>query len=572
MEALIYARFSKQEQGKGHTIERQLTRSREVCALNGWTVAPSRTLIEEGRSAYTGANRAKGSLLSKLESEIRQGAHIGRVFVVELLDRISRQGWRTVLDFMNMCSDHGVAVATWDGRRFYPAGEEVGMMEVMEIILKSEIAHKESATKGKRVRESFNEKRQAARDGEKRIASRPPSWLRRIKGGYEIIEDRAEIVREAHRLASIGHGTTAIAKIFNERGYRPWRKASNGWHESYILRMLKMRTVIGEYHSPRYNERYLDYYPAIIDVETFNRTQAAMEKRRNPASRGRRGTLQSSLFSGLTKCSCCGGSMNLVPTARQGTVNVTNRKGERVTRNVFHGRNYLKCVNYVRRLTNDQGERICLNQKGVRYERLEPAVLDMVMNLALDNDRYNVKEISEERRKLADVNRLIDHERESLETIKANLKLKVSATLIDMMEESEAKIAGLEAQRNELGRAMVRERGAQPSSAFLARIKETRAALNDPDLDVRRDARTLVRDSMNEIITDMLCGPDGSVVVTIAHGVAAFRVTGEGKVDWTYDASNDPMAMRAITTEAFEGNAELVANVIARAKAARRAS
>lgn len=573
-EAIIYARFSKADQAKGHSIERQLDYTREVCAARGLVEKPSLTFVEKGRSAFSGANRVKGSLLAKLEGEIAAGYHHGRTLVVEHLDRISRQGHQEVTDFLRACSDGGVSVATKDGDRFYPAGVRVTMLDIIEIILKSELAREESEKKANRIKKKFAARRKrAAEEGSKEIASRPPSWLRRLpdRNGYEVIEEHAAIVREAHRLAQLGHGTTAIAKVFNERGLKPWRERKEGdpckgWHESYILRMLKMRTSIGEYTSDKYGTRILDYYPSIITVEEYDRTQAAMAKRRNPASRGRRGTLQSSLFSGLTMCACCHRSMVMTPGARTGTVNAKSRKGERVTRNVNTPRNYLKCVASSRRLMNDAGERICVNSKGIRYERLEPAVLDKIMTLALDNDRFNVAEISDSRRKLADLSRRIDAEEEAKNNIAANLRIKVSPTLLDMLEQIEEKIVSLTNDRKALEATMVRERGAQPSSAFLARIRETRAALDDPDLAVRRDARTMVRDSLQEIVTEMLCHTDGSVVVTIAHGLAAFRVNDAGQIDWQYDASGDQQAIRALTTEAYEDNASTVETVLTRAK------
>ena len=175
-EAIIYARFSKADQVKGHSIERQLDNAREVCASRKLVASTALTFIEKGRSAFTGANRSKGSLLANVELEIEAGAHHGRTLVVEHLDRISRQGHEEVLDFLRTCSDNGVSVATNDGGRLYRAGERVPMIEVIEIILKAELAREESAKKSSRIRKSFAAKRDEAAAGEgKRIASRPPT-------------------------------------------------------------------------------------------------------------------------------------------------------------------------------------------------------------------------------------------------------------------------------------------------------------------------------------------------------------------------------------------------------------
>lgn len=565
-EAIIYARFSKADQVKGHTVERQTDHARLVCTERNLTTTPSLIFIEKGKSAFSGANRAKGSLLANLEIEIKAGAHVGRTLVVEHLDRISRQGWQEVLDFLRSCSDNGVSVATWDGSRHYPAGQPVSMIEVIEIILKSELSHEESDKKSKRIRKSFAAKREAAEAGTgKLIASRPPSWIRRIPGGYELIEEHAAVLREAHRLCQAGHGTAMIAKIFNERGVPTWREESNGWHESYIGRMLTMRTAIGEYVSTNHGTRILDYYPRAITVEEYNRTQAARAKRAVPSARGRRGTAQTNLLQGIARCSHCGGMMNMKPGQAIGT-KVKNRPGLNGT-----VRSYLKCVNSVRRLTDAQGERICTNGKGVRYERLEPAILDKIMTVALDNDRYNVSEISQTRIALAEAERQLGHHREALENIKENLKLKVSATLMAMLGEIEDKIEEATAERDKLAKALTREAGAQPSAAFLQRIKATRAAMSSPDHDTRRDARTMVHDSFKEVLTDVLCDEGGNSLVIVAHGLAAFRVTDAGAIDWQHDSSADAKAIVALTTEAFADNKGTVDGILARAQAAKAA-
>ena len=572
-EAIIYARFSKADQVKGHSIDRQLDNTREVCAARSLTTSPSLTFIEKGRSAFSGANRAKGSLLANLELEIEAGAHHGRTLVVEHLDRISRQGHDEVRDFLRACSDNGVSVATWDGSRLYPAGERVQMIEVIEIILKAELAREESDKKSKRIRKSFAAKREeAAAGGGKRIASRPPSWIRRVGEGFELIEEHALIVREAHRLCQGGYGTTQIARIFNDRAYPTWRADSNGWHESYIGRMLSMRTAIGEFVSPTHSVRILDYYPPVVTVEDYNRTQAARAKRAIPAARGRRGTAQTNLFQGTVRCAHCGGPMQMRPSRYVGkTESRKYPSGNTGVTAVNTPASYLRCANSLRRITDAGGNRVCTNGKNIRYERLEPAVLDKIMTVALDNDRYNVAEVSQTRIALAEAERQLEHQREALENIKENLKLKVSATLMQMLGEIEDKIVEATAERDRLTKALTREKGSQPSAAFLERIKATRSAMNDPDHDTRRDARTMVHDSLREVISDVLCDRDGNSVVVVAHGLAAFRVNNDGKVDWQHDSSADPKAVAALTTEAFAANAATVEGVINRAQRARAA-
>src|SRR5690606_17125684 len=54
-----------------------------------------------------------------------------------------------------------------------------------------------------------------------------------------------------------------------------------------------------------------DYYPAIIDTETFWQAQAALESRRAPGAAGRKGNRGLHVLQGLGRCGECGGPMHV---------------------------------------------------------------------------------------------------------------------------------------------------------------------------------------------------------------------------------------------------------------------
>jgi hypothetical protein len=333
--------------------------------------------------------------------------------------------------------------------------------------------------------------------------------------------------------------------------------------------MLTMRTAIGEYTSDKHNTRILNYYPPVISVECFNRTQAARAKRAIPAARGRRGTAQTNLFQGLSRCSVCGGPMNYKPSRSLGGTEKRTYRGGEGRSTVTKAASYLKCVNSVRRVTSD-GERVCTNTRAVRYERLEAPILDMLMTVALD-DRFHASELSQTRIDLAETERQLVFKHEQAGKLAANLADTVSPTLVAMLTKVEEEIEALRASRDRLTKGLAQERGAEPSLAYIARINETHAALSHPDHDVRRDARVMVHDALRSIITDMLCDDQANTVVVIANGLASFRVTAAGVVDWRHDSSNDSQAIRAITSEAFASNRATVEAVLSRARAGKAA-
>jgi DNA invertase Pin-like site-specific DNA recombinase len=567
-EAIIYARFSKADQVRGHSIERQTDNALDLCRANGWATDPTRIFVEKGKSAFTGANRVKGTLLATLEREIEAGAHRERVLVVEHLDRISRQGWEEVFAFLKTCSESGVSVATHDGARVYYAGERIDMGKVIEVIVKSELSREESAKKSGRILKSFAAKREkAATEGGRNIASRPPSWIAKVPGGFELIEERAAIVREAHRLALAGYGTAMIAKHFNALRIPTWRASSDGWHESYVGRMLNNRAAIGEYVSPTHGDRIVDYYPSCVSVDTFNRVQAARATRRTKGA-GPRGIAQANLFSGLLKCSECGAAMNMSPSRRMGRVEKRkSRAGHPLTNDTLVAASYLSCKASRRRLTNPDGSRVCTNSRTVRYEYIEPTILNQVLNVALDTDSFNVTELSQTRIALAEAERQIDAKTEQAANLAANLADTVSPTLMARLVALEEEIAAMKAERDTLRRGLSREAGAPISAAVLQRIHDTREKLSDPDIDIRRDARVLVADALKSVITSIQCDARGYSVVSIACGLAAFEMDPTGKITQRFDGSGNPEYVASLSRGALRANGHRVAKILQRAHA-----
>ena len=62
--AIIYARFSTSEQ-RGFSLERQQTLGTQFAVEQGWAV--EKTITDEGRSAFHGANRYEGASLYEFE-------------------------------------------------------------------------------------------------------------------------------------------------------------------------------------------------------------------------------------------------------------------------------------------------------------------------------------------------------------------------------------------------------------------------------------------------------------------------------------------------------------------------
>jgi hypothetical protein len=140
-----------------------------------------------------------------------------------------------------------------------------------------------------------------------------PAWLRlsRDRTQYEVIEDRAATVKLIFEESASGIGNYSITQRLNKQGVPHFGK-SNGWHPSYVSKILKSRAVIGEFQPHRLvdgkrqpgGDPIQNYFPAIVDEPTFYRAQHGLAQRLNRGA-GRKGAFVSNLFSGATVCAYC---------------------------------------------------------------------------------------------------------------------------------------------------------------------------------------------------------------------------------------------------------------------------
>ena len=174
-------------------------------------------------------------------------------------------------------------------------------------------AHDESLHKSKRVREAWANKRQQG--GVVKLSSKCPSWLRLRpdRRSFEVLPERAALVRRIYELNAGGLGQMSIARTLNQEGIPSW-SGGKGWHYSYIQRLLRTRAVLGEFQPCyRQGEQAIpdgpllpDYYPAIIPPELW---QAVQHRGQTARPGGPLGERVSCLFSGLVFDGYTGTSM-----------------------------------------------------------------------------------------------------------------------------------------------------------------------------------------------------------------------------------------------------------------------
>ncbi len=343
--AYSYVRFSTPEQRKGRSLERQHEKAIAYAHKHKLDLDNSKTYYDLGVSGFKGKNRdaALGAFLKAVEvGEILSGSYL----LVESLDRLSRDKVLDALSQLQEIIKQGIIVVTLLDNRVY---NEDGLNDFSNLIISLSImyrANEESESKSSRIRDAWKSKKDRARNNAEAISMWCPAWLRLSddRSEYEIVKERAETVKRIFTMSIAGVGYVRIATIFNEEGI-PVFGRSNGWHHSYIHKIIHNDATIGTYRpmkETRENGKRVrvpdgepieNYYPPVIESVDFLQVQAIKHGSKRP--RGRTGRRFSNLLTGLVYCGNCGGSMQYIGKGKPPK-----------------GRPYLACSN-ARRSIND---------------------------------------------------------------------------------------------------------------------------------------------------------------------------------------------------------------------------
>jgi len=364
--AYSYIRFSTPQQLKGDSLRRQLEGSRQWADENNYELDTS--MRDLGLSAYKGANQTLGSL-KKFIDLIDQGQiDEGSVLILESLDRLSRQELTKSLHLFISVLDAGIKIVTLADKQEYTASSINNIGNLVISLVSMARAHEESEVKSMRIRASWKNK--VANAHKKKLSKQCPYWLKYNEDtdSFDLIESRAELIREMLRKTIAGAGQNRLAQELNENNIPAWGK-TDGWHESTIQKILHNRALIGEIQPrTRVNNKLIElgepikgYFPAVVEDEIFYAAQTARKKR--TAAAGRRGTKFSNLLQGMCFCSKCGGTMRYLDSSRGG-----------------NNYSYLTCSNARRKLE-------CKQHKYYPYPAIESLVL---LHVAEEVDWFSI--------------------------------------------------------------------------------------------------------------------------------------------------------------------------------------
>lgn len=307
-----YIRFSHPSQKLGDSLRRQLEKTEAYCALNGLVLDSD--MRDEGLSAYSGKNLRTGALGRFMERISNGEIPRGSVLIVEALDRLSRQNALKAFSQFAQILEAGIDIVTLiNGHRY--SSENIGS-NTGDLFMSLGMmigAHQDSVQKADRIKGAWKRRRLS----NKNIV---PSWIRRVENGYEVIEEKAVIIRRIFKeTQSIGisrmvynlnaEGVTVLNTRKRKRNVPIWTIAG-------IRLLMRNRTVLGEQEVGRYVDNvripigeFLNLYPAVVSEEEWLRARAACEARSTRNMHGRNSRKMNNLFGSLLRCATCGNAM-----------------------------------------------------------------------------------------------------------------------------------------------------------------------------------------------------------------------------------------------------------------------
>lgn len=404
MNAVIYARYSSDKQTE-QSIEGQLRVCKEYAEHEGLTIVG-----EYIDRAITGRYDDRPEFQKMIrDSKKRQFEYI----LVYKLDRFARNR-RDSANYKYKLRMNGVRVLS--------AMERIGDNPesiILEAVLEAQAEYYslDLAQKVKRgMRETVYKK--------KFLGGIPPYGYKVVDSKIEIDENEAKVIRYIFSEYATGRTKIDILNELNNLGIKS--KRGQNFSSNSFQHALRNKKYIGIYEYD--GEAIENYYPTIIDEETFNKVQNRLALNKRTGAKNK--TTTNFYLTGKIFCGHCGSTMvGVSGTSRNGTKH-----------------NYYVCSNQYKKHTCDK--------KSERKEYLERYVCEETIKYVLEENRIKIiaAKVVEEYNKQYNDNIIKDLEL-SLSKIEKEIN-KIVDSFVDATSairvKLNEKIANLDAQADEL--------------------------------------------------------------------------------------------------------------------------
>lgn len=462
-------------------------------------------MTDEAKSAFKGANREDGAALYEFERKAREGLYAnGAVLVCENVSRLSRQGPKAAARLVWALNEAGVDVATYHDGYLYKAGHDADLMDVFGLIIKAQTSHEESLNKSRLSNAGWTRIHAAIASGDKTAYSKQcPSWLDIKDGVYVPNEHRAALVRQIFDWYVNGIGSLTIINRLNAMGEKSWSiekryKDQKHWTPRYLHKLLTSPAVMGEYVTLKGEVLSTDYYPQIIDAQTYHKALSVRKDRTNLGGDERKRA--QNLLAGITRCGHCGYGAVI----QRRTMTNKSKPPRQYT--------WLRCNDARYKNT------ACTNNATIRYSVVERTVLDEMLPVIADSRNIN-SAVATFDRQIAEVQHKLDAQQKSLDNIVDAIAQGVAPKALAARSTAiEAELDALTAAIAELRRQRGIEAARPDKSADTAAIDQLRDAINSDDEEVRFDARTRTNVALRRLIEKIEIYSNGTFKISLDGG------------------------------------------------------
>ncbi len=242
--AYSYVRMSTDAQLKGDSLRRQKQLSKNYAEKHGLNLVDDFQLEDTGISAFHG-NNLEGAL-GRFLTAVKAGAiPKGSYLLVESLDRISRQKPEVAVPLFFNIVHSGIIIVTLLDEQIYRAGD-LDSDTIRRFVNIMDRGHEESQIKAQRVSLAWEQKRNNTQ--KQKLTKKCPAWLRLTENRltFEVLTEKANIVKWIFDQAVSGKGSYIITKELN-RTKTPHLAGARSWSLSYVTKILNNRAVLGEF-------------------------------------------------------------------------------------------------------------------------------------------------------------------------------------------------------------------------------------------------------------------------------------------------------------------------------------
>ncbi|MGI2027040.1 recombinase family protein [Endozoicomonas acroporae] len=552
-QAYAYIRYSHKKQSEGTSFQRQIESAKQYCEKNNLALS-DHVFYDSGKSGYAHIS-VRDDFKKMLEMISNGDISYGSWILFENVDRMTRGGAKEALRLLTAITDR-CNVAIFSGATGslleYRLDEKDDVLNFINLVIDSSRSHKESKEKSSRVSDGWNRKKEfikkemasidPLKTNERTILTdQIPAHLKlnitgkvhiegmkkkykkgyfEVKNGYQEAIERvfnyALDERSDQYIASQLNNDIELNKLLGEE--KNGKFVSKTWNSTEINRLIRRKTVLGEYQPRKYikvNTEHLNkpefvhkgkmfdesdlgkrfdlpeaevienYYPKVIDEELYNEVKRIRLRRTNKKE-GKTGSKNSNILVTLVKCEYCGGSLQ--HTAK-------GKKKEHHVEKV-----YLRC----RKAYENRG---CSTKTLFDYKLLEKNLLKYCdhinLDLIFDETSDHLKKLKTKRNSLE-----IESQRltENIELLNAEMDLALDKKDNDLLRGFSKKLGQtedrLEVVKSELEEVLQEISFATKSS------KKTNAELHDliekvsssDEKEIRRKLNNQLKDIINKIV------------------------------------------------------------------------